>query len=405
MSVAVNMPFQAHAAHPLSAVATGIPCRRAICVLGMHRSGTSSLAGAFARMGATTPASLMAAADENERGYYESAALMRFNDEMLADAGSHWADWRSIDAAWMESASVGDFAERAKQTLRAEFADDELIVVKDPRMCRLASFWLHALEQFGVDPLIVTPIRSPLEVAQSIAKRNGLPLGEAVFLWLRHVLDAELATRGRPRTFMYWNDFLADWRSGMARMSSQLRVELPITEEAAAAIDDFLTDSLRHEQRTVQEMARHRDVHPWALRAFHALRSLCDDPDDAAALAELDRVRLIFDRTTSTFSASFGHLRGENSALQTRLQSLQTRLQSLQMRLDENIRDSQAAAASLSAQLGDYHRLTEELGELLRRERAARKKIEKTWVWRLVSGPARLKKSFAKRAAVAQTAA
>ena len=339
--------------------------RQAILVLGMHRSGTSSVAGVFARMGAETPATLMAATQENERGFYESAVLTKFNDDVLAAAGSHWADWRTIDPDWLRCASAGELGEAAKAVLRSEFAEGELIVVKDPRICRLAEFWLPVLDELGTTPLIVTPLRSPLEVAQSVTRRNGIPVSEAIFIWLRHVLDAELATRGRSRTFVLWDEFLGDWRGEVERMSADLGFDLPLGQGAADSVDAFLSDSLRHEQRSVRELATHRDVHPWALTAFLALRKLCDAPNDPAALAELDHIRSIFDRTTRAFSASYGHL----------------------VRETDRLTDSLGAA---EAQIRT-------LAEQLERERAARKIIEKSRVWRLANAPGRLMRSLGKR--------
>ena len=361
MSVAVHI--ESPSATPFVRHAPVAPARahQAILVLGMHRSGTSSLAGAFARLGAATPASLMAATHENERGYYESTVLMKFNDDLLAAAGSHWADWRRVDPEWLRAASAGELGEAAKAVLKTEFATGELIVVKDPRICRLADFWLPVLDSLGTTPLIVTPLRSPLEVAQSVSKRDGIPLSEAVFVWLRHVLDAELASRGRARTFVLWDEFLADWRTEIERMSTDIGSDISLGSEAASSIDAFLSSSLRHEHRSVRELATHRDVHPWALNAFLALRKLCDAPNDPGALAELDQIRSIFDRTTQAFTASF-------------------RLTEAELRIRE-------------------------LGELVDRERAARKAIEKSWVWRLASGPARLKQSLAKRWAPSAAAA
>lgn len=46
--------------------------RKVILVLGMHRGGTSAMTGVMARLGAEPPLTLMAAAPDNERGYWES---------------------------------------------------------------------------------------------------------------------------------------------------------------------------------------------------------------------------------------------------------------------------------------------------------------------------------------------
>lgn len=45
---------------------------QAIIVLGMHRSGTSALAGALAKLGAGLPARLMSENQYNPKGYFET---------------------------------------------------------------------------------------------------------------------------------------------------------------------------------------------------------------------------------------------------------------------------------------------------------------------------------------------
>src|SRR5436190_23899119 len=83
--------------------------RAALFVLGMHRSGTSAIAGTLAIVGATPPRTLMAANSGNARGYWESVRLVELNDESLASAGSHWSDWRPISPQWFHSPEAGLF--------------------------------------------------------------------------------------------------------------------------------------------------------------------------------------------------------------------------------------------------------------------------------------------------------
>src|SRR5690242_15048034 len=70
--------------------------RRAVVVLGMHRSGTSALAGALHLAGAGEPKTPIPADENNQRGYWEPAPLVQAHDEFLTAIGSSWADWRGI---------------------------------------------------------------------------------------------------------------------------------------------------------------------------------------------------------------------------------------------------------------------------------------------------------------------
>ena len=92
----------------------------AIVVLGMHRSGTSSVAGALVRLGGGAPAHLMDPAPCNERGFWESPLIMALNDEILEAAGSHWADCRRFDHRRVAEPAASELRARAAATLISE---------------------------------------------------------------------------------------------------------------------------------------------------------------------------------------------------------------------------------------------------------------------------------------------
>ena len=163
--------------------------RTAVLVLGMHRSGTSSVAGAMVRLGVVPPLNLIPPNDENPKGFWESTVIVGLNDEILAAGGSHWDDWRPFDPGRIDPALAFTLKTRARSALIREFGEASLAVVKDPRICRLIPFWSSVLQDSGWSPRAILPLRSPLEVASSLERRNGIPLGLGCLIWLRHVLD------------------------------------------------------------------------------------------------------------------------------------------------------------------------------------------------------------------------
>ena len=112
-----------------------------VVVLGMHRSGTSSAAGALVRLGAAAPQHLIAPNADNERGFWESPVIVDLNDAVLAASGSDWKDWRRFNFAKIHKVEAGALRARAQEALAEEFGDVGFAVVKDPRMCRLMPFW------------------------------------------------------------------------------------------------------------------------------------------------------------------------------------------------------------------------------------------------------------------------
>lgn len=266
--------------------------RTAWVVLGMHRSGTSSVAGTLALLGAAAPRTLMRPAEDNPKGFWESEVVTAFNDRLLAACGSSWNDWRKLDASALSDPT---WAEEAARVLQSEFGDADAIVLKDPRICRFFPFWRRVLEGAGYAPLIVMPIRDPLEVAGSLNARNGMDRTRAQRLWLRHVLDAEAVSRGLPRHLMGWDGFLSDWRGETARMGARLNHPLSPTPDQAAAIDAFLSADLRR-----QSSGDGRSP-PLVARTCAALLDLARHGEHADLHRTRDALRAEFDRACTLF--------------------------------------------------------------------------------------------------------
>lgn len=275
--------------------------RIALLVLGMHRSGTSALGGALACLGATSPRTLLPPRQANPRGFWESAKLMKFHDRVLKAMGSSWDDWSGVALDVLP----GDARARLRDELRALVADEyghgTLLMVKDPRLCRLLPLWLEALPAAGIEPRVVLSMRHPLEVAASLRKRNGMGRAHALLLWLRHVVDAERHSRHVPRALVAYDALLADWRDATARISSSLGVPLAVSDPGAAAeVDRFLTAGLRHNAAPGSGVP----VDALAGAALEVMALLEGAwAGDAAAAARLDDIRAWLDAADMVHAA------------------------------------------------------------------------------------------------------
>jgi hypothetical protein len=241
--------------------------RQAILVLGMHRSGTSALARLLNLCGAALPEALVEASpDVNAAGFWESAELLALHDEILAAAGGPWHDLRAFEPAWFEGAVAAGFRERLMELLAHEYGDAPLLLVKDPRLCRLLPLWRPVLAEMGIEPLVVIPVRNPLEVADSLRERDGFGEGKTLLLWLRHVLAAERDSRGVRRAFVSYEQVLADAPGVVARLGRELGVDWPrAPEQRAAEMAGFLSPALRHHEHATKDFLENAAV-PWQVR-------------------------------------------------------------------------------------------------------------------------------------------
>lgn len=277
--------------------------KKAIIVLGMHRSGTSALAGTLGLLGCATPLTQLAAADDNPKGFFEASNVAKLNDSILKSAGSYWSDWRQINPAWFESTSADEFIVPAQEILAEEFGKKHLIALKDPRICRLAPFWIRAVKESGFTPHIIHTHRNPIEVAQSLKTRNGFDVPMGMILWLRHVLDAEVNTRGQLRCFTSYTQLLENGPSQIMHFQEALDLHFPtFSDIVAQKIDLFLNANLRHHQFPSSQVLDNPLYSEWIQDTFEIMQRWAANGELATDHAKLDDIRDRFNASIPAFS-------------------------------------------------------------------------------------------------------
>lgn len=221
--------------------------RTAYLVLGMHRSGTSAATQLLALAGADLPKNVMPGDEHNQKGYFEPWKIALFNDQRLHAGTSAWDDIFGFPYAAMDAAQEAEWTARAVAVFEDEFGSAPHPLMKDPRATVVLPLWRKALDQLGVAARCVIPVRHPLAVAASLARRDGFPIEKSLVLWTAYMLAAEAYTRDLPRVFVGYDALLADWRGEAVRIEAAHGAPLPgLTPMAAAEIDGFLTPDLRH---------------------------------------------------------------------------------------------------------------------------------------------------------------
>jgi O-antigen biosynthesis protein len=299
--------------------------REALLVLGMHRSGTSAVAGLLIRLGLRAPKTLMQASADNPEGFWESAAFYEFHERLLRAAGSRWDAYTRLDPGWFHSPMAAGLDDDCHQLLRAEFGDAPRFVLKDPRMCRFVPFWVRILKDQAITPVAVLVHRHPGEVARSLEARDGFGREHSLLIWLRHVLDAEFETRSSRRTFVRYRDLLEDWKlvaEGISRDIGGTRAAWAASDEAEIA--RFLNPGLRHHRSDSDALDVDPTLAAWVQRVWEAIGALHrrDSAQTAHAFERLDGVRRELDRWTAVFGGSTEALAGRATGLRQRYEQL-----------------------------------------------------------------------------------
>lgn len=300
-------------------------------IIGMHRSGTSALAGWFGRRGLCAGDRFILPGHDNPEGYWEHEELVTLDDLVLSAAG---LDWRTVAAPSAEEILQAGAAlsNRASVFLSKLIAERSLWFMKDPRLCRTLPFWRPHLDAVPARLCYLHILRDPWSVADSLARRDGLTPAHSHLLWSLYNLEAELHTRGRPRI---WLDYGALITGGDAAVLAAIGSWLPENGRHLSAEGNAIRPEMVH--------ARGRGAQPSALfdsgRLYDLLSGLRGNDGHRPAMAEIDRLRDDITGQVRTYRALLLDIEGAD--LRARADALATLAQErleLWRRTDEQLR-------------------------------------------------------------------
>jgi hypothetical protein len=287
--------------------------RKAVVVLGMHRSGTSLITHVLHSLGAALPHDSIGPGRGNPLGHWEPRALVALNDEILGQLGRRWDDPRPLPDQWFASQEAQDNIQRIIAEIERGYADAPLLVIKDPRLCRLLPLYIEALEILDIDPVVILQVRPKAEVIQSLSDRDDLPPGLSELLWLRSVTEAEWLSRRCPRIWVSFRQMITDWRGTVDRIGKRLEIAWPIQpDDAAERINLLLKPSPRQVAPSIEDGA--------LARAWTAVQTGLAN-DESAARAGFDRVRASLQETDRLYVPTMSH---HLDRLEVELQAIRT---------------------------------------------------------------------------------
>ncbi len=241
-----------------------------VLVLGMHRSGTSAVAAGLKHVGLFMGSSLAQGDEWNPKGYFEERRIVAFNDSLLEMGGSRWdgplPPGAAQTARWISRVAP---AARLLEEIYGTAADWGF---KDPRMCVLSSFWRQVFASIRLTPRLLLVLRDPVEVARSLARRDGISNERAGWLWLTHLMGSldyvQADTRSRMVDFQQVLDTPAQILGDLAHW-----LELPHDEAAIRQYaSDFIGPPLSH-----RADAGAVDMPALALRAYEYWRAVATE--------------------------------------------------------------------------------------------------------------------------------
>jgi hypothetical protein len=270
-------------------MATG---RKLVLLLGMHRSGTSVAAQAFARAG--LPLGHRLALDpvpDNAGGYWEDADIVRIHSALLL---ARFGERQEFGLHGLEDTLSGDSRqsgiEQAREQLIsilfARLAGSSAFGFKDPRTARFLPLWKDLANEIGAELVPVLLLRSPAAVAASLKARDGVRADVGELMWLRSVVDVVRHVGDRLAgvlSYENWFERPELNRRIVARALASAGIVEAVGWRSPAAAEQ------RHETSTEPML-------PLAGTVHRLLLSCGEFPPDAATRREiLDRVDHVLD--------------------------------------------------------------------------------------------------------------
>jgi hypothetical protein len=228
--------------------------RAGVIILGMHRSGTSMLAGLVSQMGLVTGSGLIGGAKDNMKGFFERADVVLQNDQffnsqnMFFDHNTHCYDALGAlgDIALPNLHNGTMFVEGRKSLKFLNNPMNYPYMLKDPRLCITLRTWLPLLDSL---PAVLFSFRHPMDVSKSLLERhNWYDYERGLKSWYTYNRMAVQQSADLCRVVTSHHKILKDSVNELKKVYDDLHacgvaVPHPLDE---AAISSFLDMNLQH---------------------------------------------------------------------------------------------------------------------------------------------------------------
>ena len=188
---------------------------------------------------------LIGSRPDNPKGFWECQPIVDLNMEILERLGGNWHELPGFPAGWETAPELADLRQKARTLIARNFAAGNW-GWKDPRTCLTLEFWKQLLPPIHY----VICLRSPVEVALSLTKRDGFPTEKSIRLWQRYTGDAIEHTAGLARHVIFYEDLMHAHREEVSRLARFVGRHDALEQPAlSSAIDNFI-DTDHYHNRT-----------------------------------------------------------------------------------------------------------------------------------------------------------
>lgn len=255
--------------------------KRVVMVLGMARSGTSTICRGLHAIGVDLGDKLLRPDARNPKGFWEDTDVtFKINRGILKMFNHPWIfDGLVEHMRQQDHRGLNDFKNYAVMLVRERLAGNHCWGFKDTNTAVLMPFWHTVLREAGVEDSYVIALRNPLGCAYSNIRHSNLELEGGLLGWLKNMILALDGTQGKKRVVVSYERMLESPQHELLRMRRELGIYGEDTKGIDEFINTFLDKKLHHHVYDDAELANHPAISavPLCRRVYSLMSRLAAD--------------------------------------------------------------------------------------------------------------------------------
>ncbi|MEB3100932.1 glycosyltransferase [Ferviditalea candida] len=228
--------------------------KKAICVLGMHRSGTSMLMKVLNILGVYLgeDKDILAFGDDNPEGFWEHQGIVDIHEKIFAELNRSWDSTIPLPENWLKTPQILEYKKELIDLIKREFNDVPVWGWKDPRTCILLPLWNEIYDILDIEVSYVISLRNPLDIANSLFKRNNMNKQNAIALWYYHMINVLEYTKGSQKMIVEYDSLLEDTLENAKKIADF--IGLDFNKEKELNVKASIKPGLRHSHSSYKEL-------------------------------------------------------------------------------------------------------------------------------------------------------
>lgn len=125
-----------------------------ICILGIQRSGTSTITRALNIIGVSIgeKEDLMAPSIDNPKGYWENNKIVSIHEQIFRSFSRNWDTLNPLPNDWWKRDEILTYKNSLIKLLNDIYLNKDLWMWKDPRTSLLVPLWSEILKDLNIKP-------------------------------------------------------------------------------------------------------------------------------------------------------------------------------------------------------------------------------------------------------------